>query len=214
MIERLQIHINGNEIQAFSRRLEDITFQYLDHIEAIRKSVLVDRIVLDGEIVAYIEGKKRNERIEYLYSFQKLMQRRRKYEIEKYMELCPVDVFFFDIFYLEGKPLLKKSYSMKRTLLEKYVKESGVVNLARRIVTENLEEIEDFFNETLGKRLEGIIIKAMNNTSIYEAEKRSWLWLKWKEEYAEGMMETFDPVIVGKYYGKGEGRVHLEVSFA
>lgn len=63
MIERLQIHINGNEIQAFSRRLENITFQYLDPIEAIRKSVLVDRIVLDGEIVAYIEGKKRNERI-------------------------------------------------------------------------------------------------------------------------------------------------------
>ena len=54
----------------------------------------------------------------------------------------------------------------------------------------------------------------MNNTSIYEAEKRSWLWLKWKEKYAEGMMETFDPVIVGKYYGRGEGRVHLEVSFA
>ena len=54
----------------------------------------------------------------------------------------------------------------------------------------------------------------MNNTSIYEAEKRSWLWLKWKEEYAEGMMETFDLVIVGKYYGRGEGRVHLEVSFA
>ena len=42
----------------------------------------------------------------------------------------------------------------------------------------------------------------MNNTSIYEAEKRSWLWLKWKEKYAEGMRETFDLVIVGKYYGR------------
>jgi DNA ligase-1 len=49
--------------------------------------------VLDGEIVAYIEGKKRNERIEELYSFQKLMQRRRKYEIEKHMELFSVAVF-------------------------------------------------------------------------------------------------------------------------
>ena len=81
------------------------------------------------------------------------MQRRRKCEIEKYMELCPVDVFFFDIFYLEGKPLLKKSYSMKRTLLEKYVKESGVVNLVRRIVTENLEEIEDFLMKPWEKDL-------------------------------------------------------------
>ncbi len=69
------------------------------------------------------------------------------------MELCPVDVFFFDIFYLEGKPLLKKSYSMKRTLLEKYVKESGVVNLVRRIVTENLEEIEDFLMKPWEKDL-------------------------------------------------------------
>ena len=69
------------------------------------------------------------------------------------MELCPVDVFFFDIFYLEGKPLLKKFYPMKRTLLEKYVKESGVVNLARRIVTENLEEIEDFLMKPWEKDL-------------------------------------------------------------
>jgi DNA ligase-1 len=82
------------------------------------------------------------------------------------------------------------------------VAESGVVHLARRIVIENLEEIGDFFNEALEKRLEGIIIKAMNNTSIYEAGKRSWLWLKWKEEYAEGMRGTFDLVIVGKYYGR------------
>ena len=44
------------------------------------------------------------------------------------------------------------------------MKESGVVHLAMRIVTENLEEIEDFFNEALEKRLGGIIIKAMNNT--------------------------------------------------
>ena len=56
----------------------------------------------------------------------------------------PRSCLLFDILYLEGKLLLKKSYPMKRTLLEKYVKESGVVNLGRRIVTENLEEIEDF----------------------------------------------------------------------
>ena len=55
---------------------------------------------------------------------------------------------------------------------------------------------------SINQRLERIIIKAMNNTSIYEAEKRSWLWLKWKEKYAEGMRETFDLVIVGKYYGR------------
>jgi len=48
---------------------------------------------------------------------------------------------------------LKKFCPMKRTLLEKYVKESGVVNLARRIVTENLEEIEDFLMKPWEKDL-------------------------------------------------------------
>jgi len=201
--ERVQIHKKGNEIKAFSRRLENITAQYPDIVEAIGKSILADEIVLDGEIAAYFEERRGNEKIEEFYSFQKLMQRRRKYEVEKYIKICPVAVFFFDILYLEGKALLKESYPKRRALLEEHVKESGIVHLARRIVTENLEEIEDFFNETLEKRLEGIIIKAMDNGSVYEAGKRSWLWLKWKEEYAEGMRETFDLVIVGKYYGRG-----------
>jgi len=134
------------------------------------------------------------------------MQMRRKYEVQKYTEICPVAVFFFDILYLEGNSLLKEPYPKRRALLEDHVKESGALRLARRIVTDNLEEIEDFFNETLEKRLEGIIIKSMDSNSVYEAGKRSWLWLKWKEEYAEGMRETFDLVIVGKYYGRGKRR--------
>jgi DNA ligase-1 len=202
--ERVQIHKNGNEIKAFSRRLEDITAQYPDLVEAVRKSILADKIVLDGEIVAYVEDRKGDESTGEFYSFQRLMQRRRKYEVEKYTEICPVAVFFFDILYLEGNSLLKEPYPKRRVLLEEHVEESGVLRLARRIITDSLEEIEDFFNETLEKKLEGIIIKSMDSNSVYEAGKRSWLWLKWKEEYAGGMRETFDFVIVGKYYGRGK----------
>jgi len=202
--ERVQIHKDGNEIKAFSRRLEDITAQYPDIVEAIRKGILADKIVLDGEIIAYVEDRKADNSTGEFYSFQRLMQRRRKYEIQKYIEICPVAVFFFDILYLEGVSLLKEPYPKRRALLEEHVKESGILRLARRIVTDNLEEIEDFFNETLEKKLEGIIIKSTDRGSVYEAGKRSWFWLKWKEEYAEGMRETFDLVIVGKYYGRGK----------
>lgn len=199
--ERVQIHKDGSEVEAFSRRLEDITAQYPDILEAVRENVLADKTVLDGEIIAYI--KEGSNRAEEFRSFQKLMQRRRKYDVEKYTQIFPVAVFFFDILYLEGNSLLKEPYPERRALLEKHLKESGVIRLARRIVTENLEEIEDFFNETLEKRLEGIVIKSTSDASVYEAGKRSWFWLKWKEEYAEGMRETFDLVVVGRYYGKG-----------
>jgi DNA ligase-1 len=202
--ERVQVHKDGKEIKAFSRRLEDITAQYPDLVEAVRKGILADKIVLDGEIVAYVEDRKGDESTGKFYSFQRLMQRRRKYEVEKYTEICPVAVFFFDILYLEGNSLLKEPYPKRRALLEEHVKESGILRLARRIVTDSLEEVEDFFNETLEKKLEGIIIKSMDSNSVYEAGKRSWLWLKWKEEYDGGMRETFDLVIVGKYYGRGK----------
>lgn len=200
--EREQIHKDGNEIKAFSRRLENITAQYPDLVEAVRKDIFADKIVLDGEITAYVEGRKAGESTEEFYSFQRLMQRRRKYEIQRYAEICPVAVFFFDILHLEGNSLL--NYPKRRALLEEHVKESERLRLARRIVPDNLEEIEDFFNETLEKRLEGIIIKSMASNSIYEAGKRSWLWPKWKEEYAGGMRETFDLVIIGKYHGRGK----------
>ncbi|WP_269848753.1 ATP-dependent DNA ligase [Methanosarcina horonobensis] len=93
--ERVQIHKTGDEIKAFSRRLENITAQYPDVIEEVRRSVPAEEIVIDGEIVAYVEFEKDCNRIEEFYPFQNLMQRRRKYEIEKYREKCPVAVFFF-----------------------------------------------------------------------------------------------------------------------
>jgi DNA ligase-1 len=199
--ERVQIHKDGEEIKAFSRRLEDITAQYPDLVEAIRGNVLAEKIVLDGEIVAYAKGESDSEEF---YSFQRLMQRRRKYEVKKYTEIFPVTAFFFDILYLEGNSLLKEPYPRRKELLEKHLKESRTIRLAGRIVTESLEEIEEFFSRTLEKKLEGIVVKAMGPSSVYEAGKRSWLWLKWKEEYAEGMRETFDLVIVGRYYGRGK----------
>lgn len=204
--ERIQVHKDGDWIKAFSRRLEDITAQYPDIIEAVKKSVTVDKIVLDGEIVAYAELEKDGNRIEKFYPFQRLMQRRRKYEIEKYREKCPVAVFFFDILYLNGESLLKKPYPERRALLEMHVAVQGIVHLARRTITENIEEIEDFFNETVEKGLEGIVVKSMSSNSVYEAGKRSWFWFKWKQEYSEGMRETFDLVVVGSYYGRGRRR--------
>jgi DNA ligase-1 len=199
--ERVQIHKDGEEIKAFSRRLEDITAQYPELVEEIKENVLAEKIVLDGEIVAYAKGENNSEEF---YSFQKLMQRRRKYEVKKYTEISPVAAFFFDILYLEGNSLLKEPYPKRRFLLEEHVKESGILRLAGRILTNSLEEIEEFFSQTLEKKLEGIVVKAMGPSSVYEAGKRSWLWLKWKEEYAEGMRETFDLVIVGRYYGRGK----------
>ncbi|MBD3361062.1 ATP-dependent DNA ligase [Candidatus Peregrinibacteria bacterium] len=194
--ERVQIHKDGKKIQLFSRRLEDITHQYPDLVEYIKKYIKAKKTVIDGEILAYKKGK--------ILSFQKLMHRRRKHDIEKYRKKIPVVVFVFDILYLNGKSMLKKPYPERRKQLAKTIDtNSKKVRLAERKTSKKFDEIKDFFEEAIDEGLEGIIVKSTSKNSIYQPGKRGWLWIKWKKEYAEGMQESFDVVVVGSYHGKG-----------
>lgn len=194
--ERVQIHINQNKIKAFSRRLEDITSQFPDIVDAVSCNIKTQKAVLDGEIIAYKNGEKS--------SFQELMKRRRVYNVEEYAEKIPVVVYFFDILYLNGKSLLKRPYPERRNLLEKYLNDSNKIKLVKRIVSSNFKDIQEFFEECINKGLEGIIVKSTDKNSIYQPGKRGWMWVKWKKEYSEGMRETFDLVVVGAYHGRGK----------
>jgi DNA ligase-1 len=193
--ERMQIHKDGNKITAFSRRLEDITTQYPEIIEAVRTNIQAKTAVLDGEVVAYKDGK--------VLSFQHLMQRRRKHNIEEYRKKVPTAIFLFDILYLNGKSLLKKTYPERKDTLKKVIKESQRIRLARCVTSARIDVIQSFFDKSIKAGLEGIIAKSTTAESIYQPGKRGWSWIKWKKEYAKGMMETFDLVIVGSYGGKG-----------
>jgi DNA ligase-1 len=193
--ERVQVHKNGDDVQLFSRRLENITSQYPDIAEYARAGAKAEKAVLDGEIIAFEKG--------HMLPFQKLMQRRRKYNVEGYRELVPVVLVLFDIIYLEGKSLLKESYPKRRKLLEDAFKESENAFLARRVVSDDFEDIKKFFQKSLDRGFEGIIVKATSEGSVYQPGKRGWMWIKWKREYAEGLEDTFDVVIVGSYHGRG-----------
>ena len=72
---------------------------------------------------------------------------------------------------------------------------------ADRIITESVEEIDEFFQKMLKKKYEGIIAKSL--AGEYQAGTRGWQWIKWKKEYVKEMVDTFDLVIVGAYYGRG-----------
>lgn len=201
--ERVQVHKDGDDILLFSRRLENITSQYPDIAEYAGTAVKAKKAVLDGEIVAWKNGK--------TLPFQKLMQRRRKYHVAEYREKIPVALALFDIIYLEGKSLLKKPYPERRSILEDVVevkvKESEKLKdlfLTRRKVSKDFKDIRKFFDQSIEKGFEGIIVKATSDDSFYQPGKRGWHWIKWKKEYAEGMRETFDVAVVGSYYGRGK----------
>ncbi|HLF54497.1 MAG TPA: ATP-dependent DNA ligase [Candidatus Nanoarchaeia archaeon] len=192
--ERIQVHKLGNNVKLYSRRLENITSQFPDIVDAVKKAVKAKNCVIDSEVMPV--DKKGN-----LLSFQTLMQRRRKYDIEEYIRKVPVALFSFDLLFLNGKSLIREQYRKRYALLQKNIRETGKIKLALRKICSDADCIEDLFNKVVEFGGEGVVIKNLNGS--YEAGVRGWNWIKWKPEYVKGLRDTFDVVVVGAYYGKG-----------
>ena len=196
--ERIQIHKKDKEITLFSRRLENISSQYPDAIELIKRYVKAKDAILEAECVAI------DPDTGEMRPFQELMHRRRKYGVEKAMEEYPVSLFMFDALYVNGKDLTPKPYPIRRQTLEEAIEESDRVKIARYIITKDMEEIEKFFQEAIENGCEGLLCKSMAEDSVYQAGARGWLWIKYKRDYKSEMTDTVDLVVVGSFHGRGK----------
>jgi len=196
--ERIQAHKNGNEVALFSRRLENISDQYPDAIELLKKCVKAKNAILEAECVAM------DLETGEMRPFQELMHRRRKYGIKEAMEEYPVSLFLFDALYIDGEDLTLEPYPVRRRALEKAVKESDRVKTAKHIVTSSVEELEKFFEEAIENGCEGLLCKSIAKDSVYQAGARGWLWIKYKRDYKSEMTDTVDLVVVGAFHGRGK----------
>ncbi|UOY10305.1 ATP-dependent DNA ligase [Methanonatronarchaeum sp. AMET6-2] len=192
--ERMQIHKKDDEVKIYSRRMEDITHQYPDVVKAINQSIETKEVIVEGEAVAYKDGE--------LHDFQTLMQRKRKYDIQKYVEKIPVKIFLFDMLYKKDS-LLDKPFPERRQQLEQTISENEIVKCSDIIKTTELREVEDFFNKSVDEGQEGIMIKSCSRDSVYRAGAREWLWIKWKKDYETEMSDTVDLTVVGGFAGRG-----------
>jgi DNA ligase-1 len=196
--ERMQAHKKGDKIILFSRRLEDITDQYPDGSELIRKHVRAEKAIIEAECVAV------DLDTGEMKPFQELMHRRRKYGIKKAMEEYPVSLFMFDALYADGKDLTLEPYPVRRQHLEKIIEQTDHVKVAEYIITDNPEELERFFEKAVENGCEGLVCKSVNEDSVYQAGARGWLWIKYKRDYRSEMTDTVDLVVVGAFHGRGK----------
>lgn len=191
--ERVQAHKNKKgKISLFSRRLENITEQFPDLVEHLEKNIQAHEFVIEGEIIAVKDGKP--------LPFQTLMQRRRKYDVEEYRKKIPVQIKLFDLLY-HGKSFLHEPHEKRLKELEKITKKGKRVTIADYITTSDYQEANEFFHKMLKAGNEGLIIKSQ--TGEYQAGTRGWNWIKWKKDYTQEMVDTFDLVIIGGFHGKG-----------
>jgi len=196
--ERIQAHKKGSEVMLFSRRLENISDQYPDAVELVKKHVLAKDAILEAECVAI------DPETGEMRPFQELMHRRRKYGIEKAMEEYPVSLFMFDALYVDGKDLTLEPYPVRRETLEKTIRESERVKVAKYIITDDVKELENFFLEAIENGCEGLVCKSIAEDSVYQAGARGWLWIKYKRDYKSEMTDTVDLVVVGAFHGRGK----------
>lgn len=189
---RLQCHKNKDQVEIYSRKLEKITHMFPDLVSEIR-SLNAKEIIFEGEALAFSKKQKR-----YL-SFQETMHRRRKHGIEKASKDFPLNLFVFDILYLNGKDLTEKPYSLRRKKLEKTFP-TKLLKQSDKFIVKTPKQLEKLFKDAMSKNLEGIMAKDLD--APYAAGKRKFAWIKLKKSYGKAM-DTIDAVIVGYYLGKG-----------
>src|SRR3989344_2892227 len=190
---RIQAHKKNNKITLYTRRLEDVTAQFPEVVESVKKNVKGESFVIESEAVAFDSktGKYR--------PFQDVSQRiKRKYDIEKIAEKFPVELNVFDIDSFEGKDLMETAFRERRELLKKMIIESPKkIVLAKQLITDDLKKAEKFYEESLAQGQEGVMLK--NLEGIYRPGARVGYGVKVKP-----IMETLDLVIVGGEWGTGK----------
>lgn len=191
---RAQLHKYGDEIGLFSRDLRPLDQEFPELIEEAKK--LKGDFVLDGELIAYAEGRK--------LGFADLQKRlgKRRVEGDLFMESkgvaasVPLRYVAFDLLWLEGEEMLEVPLRERRANLER-LGLGGLFALVDLMRVDTDAEAEACFKRSLQDEREGLIVK--DPESFYTPGHRGKAWVELKE-----VMPTLDCVVVFAEQGHGQ----------
>jgi DNA ligase-1 len=184
---RVQIHKQGGEVRVFSRRLTDVTQSLPEVVEAVKGDIKADEVIVEGEVIAVDANGQP-------IPFQHLMRRfKRVHEVRNVAEKIPVELYLFDVLYLDGESLISLPYVQRRKVLAENV---SAIPLTRQVVTDKKERAEKFLKDAMDAGHEGLMAKKLD--SPYTPGTRGKRWLKIKP-----VLEPLDLVITAAEYGYG-----------
>lgn len=197
---RLQIHVDNSgahqKIKFYSRNLQDMSDMFPELKEAFSKFT-GDSLICEGEAIVF------DPNTGAFSKFQETVKRKRKHGIEQAMKEFPLQLFIFDIMYLNGKDLMELGHEERRKYVEK-VFNKATTDLVHPIEEKKVttgQQLEDYFNHNIAAGLEGLVVKRPD--AIYQPGKRNFNWIKLKRTQEGHIEDTLDCVILGYYAGEG-----------
>ena len=190
---RMIIHKKDKEVKLFTRNLENVTKQFPEVIDYIKKYVKGKSFIIDSEAVGYDKKTKKYT------PFQNISQRiKRKHKIAELQEKLPVEINVFDVLYYNGKSLVDKPLKERRKLLEKIIEPQRFkIVKSKEILTDDEKKAAEFYKKALEMNQEGIMFK--NPDAEYKPGRKVGHMLKLKPEEND-----LDLVITGAEYGTGK----------
>jgi DNA ligase-1 len=182
---RVQVHRSGDEVQAFTRALNNVTAAVPEVVEVVRALPGRD-LILDGEVISLTSDGRPQP-------FQVTARRfGRKLDLDRMRTELPLSAFWFDLLYLDGQPLLDEPQSRRFAELSELAPDGGIV---RHLRTADPARAAGFFERALAEGHEGIVAKSPG--AAYAAGARGQSWLKVKKP------RTLDLVILAAEWGSG-----------
>lgn len=199
--ERAQLHLlPDGTMRIYSRNGENMTERYPEiDVRGFLSDPNTESLILDCEAVAW--DKEQNK----ILPFQVLSTRKRK-DVDANDIKVRVCLFAFDILCHNGEPLINASLRERQDILQKVTKPvDGEFKYATRLITANVEELQQFLDQSVKDSCEGLMVKMLDGSeSHYEPSKRSRNWLKLKKDYLNGVSDSLDLCVLGAYHGRGK----------
>ena len=206
---RAQVHFAAGEHgdgatgpRLFTRRLEDVTAQFPDVVDAMG-GFDADSYIVEGEIVAYDPDT--GEPV----PFQQLSRRiKRKHDVERLAEEVPVVLYLFDLLLLDGVSLLDRSLVERVDALEgRLTERERALERMPNLRSDDPDRVREFYEAALAAGHEGLMVKTAD--AAYQPGKRVGYTRKIKPT-----MESLDLVVTRAKWSEGRrsnnlGRLYL-----
>ncbi|WUH97283.1 non-homologous end-joining DNA ligase [Spirillospora sp. NBC_00431] len=184
---RVLSHVSADGVRAGGRRGGDVTSRYPE-LSALADLLPDHDVILDGEVVAFEDGRP---------SFERLQRRMHvAHPDPRLIRDVPVRYVVFDVLYLDGHLLYDMPYAQRRALLADLdLAGTGPVEVPPYLHGGDTDQVDELLAFTREQHLEGLLAKRL--TSPYRPGRRVDFWRKVKN------FMTREVIVCGWKPGKG-----------